>query len=843
MAFTLKLKNEKKDKSEKKKKKEINIIKKFIIKKLKRKKPVYYNRRVLKKKFKNAEFYTNTDFVSDKGIINLKDGTFARVFSVDAIDLSLTSNIQKNNFFNQLKYLYQVKGLNLRMYKLDDKIDLNANKDYYSKLIDEFSYDEAKVNFLKESKERFEYLESQNLTTTSRYYFVLVCENEKLLEYMVEQLEMHCSTITPRINIKMITNKLEIYQFLVNLYSTTGASLEQLMWCDLIELIVPFFVQECVSCIKNDDEDIQIVTIKRLPPFIDELFFEHIFNSPNTRSCIHVKDTIPTEELIRRLDNNYEFLLSERTTTRKLSDATEMDAEKENFKLLMTQIKNGDEKIKEVDLVIVIKGTKKEREDKVKELKTLADQHHIKLEVPRTRQMEGWQAFDITKDGFEDYHCYLPSLTLAASFPLTITYFNDKTGYMLGADSHTGLPTIFDMFYKDATRPSSNLALIASTGGGKSFTLKKMIINELYRGNKIFVFDAEGEYQKLIKKNNGEYIDMYSSSGGIINPLQVRFLPSDREEKDDNDIDKINYEDCPLAKHLGSLETFIKCAFEEISESEVVVLLDMIEKLYKRFGITKNTKISSLERLENKDYPIFSDLINFVPEYKKMIVNPVQLQIIDKLEILLDRFNVGIDAILFNGYTSVKLDSDLIAFNVKNLLGSKNRRIITTQLVNLLTYLNNIIVNNKIYNDKSGMSKIKNIAVIVDEFHLYLKNMDSDVLLTFEQIARRIRKYHGAFIPATQSIHDFLGDDDSVRSATAIFNNCQYQLVGMLKEDDLSTYLKLFYQNPLTDTQREFLTTAQVGEFLLSITSKNRVRVQVLATPSEVELMAETVIK
>ena len=42
MAFTLKLKNEKKDKSEKKKKKEINIIKKFIIKKLKRKKPVYY---------------------------------------------------------------------------------------------------------------------------------------------------------------------------------------------------------------------------------------------------------------------------------------------------------------------------------------------------------------------------------------------------------------------------------------------------------------------------------------------------------------------------------------------------------------------------------------------------------------------------------------------------------------------------------------------------------------------------------------------------------------------------------------------------------------------------------
>ena len=42
----------------------------------------------------------------------------------------------------------------------------------------------------------------------------------------------------------------------------------------------------------------------------------------------------------------------------------------------------------------------------------------------------------------------------------------------------------------------------------------------------------------------------------------------------------------------------------------------------------------------NTDYPIFKDLIDFVPEYKKMVTNPVQLKIIDKLEILLDRFNV-----------------------------------------------------------------------------------------------------------------------------------------------------------------------------------------------------------
>ena len=835
------MKNEKISKEEKKKIKEHKILEKFLKRKDKVKNK-YLTRSVLIKKYRNAQTFTNSEFVNDNGIIKLRDNSYARVYSVDAIDLSLTSNIQKQNFFHQLKYLYQLKGLNLRIYKLDDKIDLNANKDHYNKLMEEYSTDEQRVEFLKERYYKLEELEHENLTTTSRYYFVIVNDNEKALEHIVEEVEMQCYNMTPRLNIKMITNKLEIYQFLVNLYLST-ASIDQLMWSNLVELITPFFIQENMGYIKADEEEIQVITIKKLPPFIDELFFEELFNVPETRSCIHIKDTIPTDELVKRLDSNYEFLMSERNTTRKLSDATQMDAEKENFQALMTQIKNGDEKIKEVDFIIVINGNKKQREEKLKELRKIADIYQIKLDAPRMRQLEGWQAFDINKNGFEDYHSYLPSLTLAASFPLTITNFNDETGYMLGADIHTALPTIFDIFHKDATRPSSNLAVIASTGGGKSFTLKKMIINEINRGNKIFIFDAEGEYQNLVNKNKGEYIDMYSSSGGIINPLQIRFLPSDKEEKTDNDVDKINYEDCPLAKHLGSLETFIKCAFEEIKESEVVVLLDMIEKLYKRFGITKNTKISSLEKLENTDYPIFTDLIEFLPDYKNMITNQEQLKIVDKLEILLDRFKVGIDSMLFNGYTSVNLDSNLIAFNVKDLLNSKNKRVITTQLVNLLTYLNNIIVQNKIVNDKGKeKKKIKNIAVIIDEFHLYLKNTDSEVLLTFEQIARRIRKYHGAFIPATQSIHDFIGDDDSVRSATAIFNNCQYQLVGMLKEDDLTTYLRLFYQNPLTDTQKEFLTQAKMGEFLLTVNSKNRIRIKIEATPMEIELMKEVLL-
>lgn len=832
--------NSKKDSEEKKLNKEKKIIEKFTNNKSLNQK-TYITKSVLDKRAKNSQSFLNVNFVDNNGMIHLKSGEVAYALSVDAIDLSLSSNIQKNNFFMQLKYLYQIKNLDLRIYKLDDRIDLNANKDYYQKLIEKYSNDEIKVSFLKERLSRFERLEKENLTTTSRYYFVVLAKNEKMLEKNLEDIDMQCYNMTPRLNVQKIINKLEVYQFLINLYFS-NANLEQLLWYDLTELIAPLNITENVNYMQIDDKEVQMVTIKNVPPFLDELYFEELFNYPNTRACIHIKDSLDSDTIIRRLDSNYEMLLSERLTTRKLSDATEMDTEKENFKELMSQLKNGNEKVKEVDFIIAITGTKKEREQTIKELKQIADVFQIKLDVARLRQYEAWQSFDITNIELEDYKMYLPTLTLAASFPMTITNFNDNTGYMLGVDIHTALPVIFDIFYKDKTRPSSNLAVVASTGGGKSFALKKMIVNELARGNKVFIFDAENEYQTLVRKNKGQYIDLYSSSGGIINPLQVRFLPTDEEENEDK-IDNINFDDCPLTKHLSSLETFLKCVFENITEKELVVLLDMIEKLYQTFGITKNTKISRLEKLEPTDYPIFSDLISFLPNYRLMqSQNEEKLKIIDQLEILLERFNVGTDALLFNGYTSVDLNSNLIAFNVKDLLYSKNKRIITTQLVNLLTYLNNIIVKNKIENDKlKDRSDVKNIAIVVDEFHLYLKNTDSDVILTFEQIARRIRKYYGAFIPATQSIHDFLGESEAIRSATAIFNNCQYQAVGMLKDDDLSTYLKLFYQNPLTDTQKEFLSKAEQGEFLLTVDNKKRIRVKIMATPKEIELMGESV--
>ena len=808
--------------------KNLNRITKLDTKSKKKYSSIYQ----MKKRVKNSKTFTNVKEVDDEGLIYLKTGEVATLIEVKAIDLSLTGEFEKNVFYSMLKTLYQIPNLTLKCYKLNEKLNLNANKMYLDKKISKCKINSNKKILLEESRNLIEELEENRFTVSSIYYWVLIAKDTAMLNKQLDELEDITFNLVPRLYIESITNKLQIYKFLSNLYFSNNA-LDELLWSDLPSLLSPMNVSEKVDRLIFDGEEVQMVTVKTIRPFVNSLFFERIFNYPDIRVSLGIKDSITQEELVRFVNSQYQFLLADINTTRKLSDVTELDTRKETFQELMSDIKNGNEKIKEVSLVLLIQGDKKYREKVLRDLKMIADKEGIRLDIPRLRQLEAWQSYDINPKTFEDYCFYLPTLTLSSSFPFTMSSFNDPNGYMFGVDINTALPIFYDQFILNNSRTSHNMAIISSTGGGKSFTMKKMIVNEYSRGTKIFIFDAENEYKKIVETNGGEYIDLYSKTGGIINPLQIRYIPSDDEEQ------SIKESDCPLAKHLGFLEAFFKTAFESITEKELVMLLAVVEKLYNKKGISKNTPIDELQKKKPEDFPIFSELYAFLPEYKKEITSKEKIKIIEQLDILLSRFLTGTDSYLFDGYTTINLDNDLIAFNLQELLYSGNQRLINTQTLNLLTYLNNSIVANKISNDKLKLEVKKHVMIIVDEFHLFIDENNFEVLRNFGQLARRIRKYYGALVVATQSVKDFVGNQSILRHATAVFNNCQYQMIGILKENDLLAYLELFKQNPLTDTQRNFLLEAKRGEFLLSIDSKNRLKIWIRATELERQLMGE----
>ena len=198
------------------------------------------------------------------------------------------------------------------------------------------------------------------------------------------------------------------------------------------------------------------------------------------------------------------------------------------------------------------------------------------------------------------------------------------------------------------------------------------------------------------------------------------------------------------------------------------MLLAIVEKLYNKKNIFKNTSINTLQNMKPEDYPVFSELYAFLPEYKKEVKSVEKVKIIEQLDILLSRFLTGTDSYLFDGHTNIDLSNDLIAFNLQELLYSGNQRLINTQTLNLLTYLNNSIVANKILNDKLKLEDRKHVMIIADEFHLFIDEDNFEVLRNFGQLARRIRKYSGSLVVATQSVKDFVGSNAILRHSNKI---------------------------------------------------------------------------
>ena len=172
------------------------------------------------------------------------------------------------------------------------------------------------------------------------------------------------------------------------------------------------------------------------------------------------------------------------------------------------------------------------------------------------------------------------------------------------------------------------------------------------------------------------------------------------------------------------------------------------------------------------------------------------------------------------------------------MLTSSKSAFLPTRSVTLFALIISFSPYNKIKNEKLG-NKHKHISIIVDEFHLFIDEKNNEVIKNFGQLARRVRKYFANMIVCTQSIKDFIGNAGVLRHATAIFNNCQYTMVGILKEDDLKAYLTLFENSPLTDTQKAFLLSAKRGEFLLNVSSKDRLRIWIRATELERQMMGE----
>jgi len=174
---------------------------KQIVEKIKKNKEYnkkYISKKNILKRIKNSQEFSNVKKIRDDGIIELKTGEYACLLEIEAIDLSLTSKQEKTNFFFNFKEFFKIKNLNLKCIKLDKKINLNPNKENYKKLINSLKDDKYRINLLNNNYELIEFLEDEQLTLSSSYYFVLIAKDIDTLNKQLTEIEVISQSVIPK---------------------------------------------------------------------------------------------------------------------------------------------------------------------------------------------------------------------------------------------------------------------------------------------------------------------------------------------------------------------------------------------------------------------------------------------------------------------------------------------------------------------------------------------------------------------------------------------------------------------------------------------------------------------
>ena len=102
---------------------------------------------------------------------------------------------------------------------------------------------------------------------------------------------------------------------------------------------------------------------------------------------------------------------------------------------------------------------------------------------------------------------------------------------------------------------------------------------------------------------------------------------------------------------------------------------------------------------------------------------------------------------------------------------------------------------------------------IADEAHLYIDPKFPIALDFFYSMSKRIRKYNGSFIPATQNIADWNANEELCGKTSAIIKNSQYSFIFKLSAPDMKDVLDIYKAgDSFNDEEQRMIISAVTGQ-------------------------------
>ena len=114
----------------------------------------------------------------------------------------------------------------------------------------------------------------------------------------------------------------------------------------------------------------------------------------------------------------------------------------------------------------------------------------------------------------------LDTTALATCIPWSSSVCDDPGGYALGTAVATGTPVRVAPFDAEL-HGNANVAVIAASGQGKSYAIGALVLEAAARGVGSVVIDPEGEYERIVRALDGDYVSMAPGCGTALNIFDV----------------------------------------------------------------------------------------------------------------------------------------------------------------------------------------------------------------------------------------------------------------------------------------------------------------------------------
>lgn len=376
---------------------------------------------------------------------------------------------------------------------------------------------------------------------------------------------------------------------------------------------------------------------------------------------------------------------------------------------------------------------------------------------------------------------------LLSTYPFITSTVCDENGIFIGANINNNSLVFIDK-YNNNKYKNSNMCIFCTSGAGKSYYTKLLILRYRLLGIEQYVIDPEREYENLCKNLDGVLLKIGPNSDTYINIFDIR-----EESLEDN-------QNGYLATKIGKLIGFFNLVFGNINEEEKSIIEEKLIETYKRKGINfddetlykenDKDKINIKRKFkETKDMPILEDFYNVLSEDKKT----------EKLRIKLIPFVKG-SLKFFNNYTSIKLDNKLIIADIYEL-GEENLKYGMCLFIELFW--------DKIKKDR----KIKKSIYLDEIWRLIGVTSNKDVASFIYKIFKTIRKYGGSAVAITQDVSDLFSLENGTYGKS-ILNNSSIKNFFSLEEENLNILQQ--YEN-ISDREKIEIKSLKRGESLMIV--------------------------